>query len=53
MDRVRVAQDSIEIVTDPSLIPESLFHQAGKFFKRFDAKTCTFVSNMREMYPDD
>ncbi len=53
MDRLRVAQESIEIITDPSIIPDSLFHQAGKFFKRFDKATCTFVSNMREAYPDD
>ncbi len=53
VDRLRVAQDNIEIVTDPSLIPESLFYLAGKFFKRFDRSTCTFVSNLKEYYPDD
>lgn len=53
MDRLRVAQENIEIVTDPDLIPESLFFLAGKFFKRFDRESCTFVSNIKEFYPDD
>lgn len=26
---------------------------AGKFFKRFDRKTCKFVSNIKEFFPDD
>lgn len=41
------------IITDPSLIPDSLFYLAGKFFRRFDPETCTFVSNIRDCYPDD
>ncbi|KAK5653532.1 hypothetical protein OQA88_8791 [Cercophora sp. LCS_1] len=53
VDRLRVDQDNMEIIKDPSLIPASLFHLAGKFFKTFDAGTCTFVSNIREYYPDD
>ncbi|KAH8903896.1 hypothetical protein BR93DRAFT_931005 [Coniochaeta sp. PMI_546] len=52
-DRLRLAQDTIEIITDPSLIPQQLFFLAGKFFKRFDPETCTFVSNIKEFYPDD
>jgi len=48
-----VVQSNVEIITDPSLIPEVLFFVAGKFFKRFDAETCTFVSNIREFFPDD
>jgi len=43
----------MEIITDPGLIPESLFYLAGKFFKRFNSSTCTFVSNLKEYYPDD
>lgn len=43
----------MEIITNPDLIPDSLFYLAGKFFKRFDRTTCTFVSNLREYYPDD
>jgi F-box protein 21 len=53
VDRLRVDQDNMEIITNPDLIPDSLFYLAGKFFKRFDEETCTFVSNMREYYPDD
>ena len=53
VDRLRVAQENVVIITDPSLIPEDLFFMAGKFFKRFDKETCTFVSNIREYYPDD
>jgi F-box protein 21 len=53
VDRLRVAQENIEIITDPNLIPEALFYLAGKFFKRFDEDTCTFISNIEEYYPDD
>lgn len=53
IDRHVIAQDNIEIITDSSLIPERLFFVAGKFFKRFDSGTCTFVSNIREFFPDD
>ncbi|KAJ4421518.1 hypothetical protein N0V85_000168 [Neurospora sp. IMI 360204] len=53
IDRLRVAQNSIEIITDPNLIPESLKFLAGKYFKRFDKETCTFISNIKESYPDD
>ncbi|KAK0610456.1 hypothetical protein B0T17DRAFT_500397 [Bombardia bombarda] len=53
VDRLRVAQDNIEIITDPSLIPDTLLYMAGKFFKRFDSSTCRFISNIVEYYPDD
>jgi len=53
VDRLRVAQENIELVPDPDLIPETLFFMAGKFFKRFDRANCKFVSNIREFYPDD
>ncbi|KAF9762511.1 hypothetical protein IL306_003393 [Fusarium sp. DS 682] len=52
-ERHVVAEDNIVLIQDPSEVPESLFPQAGKFFKRFDAETCTFVSNITEQYPDD
>ncbi|KAG8669956.1 hypothetical protein FPOAC1_009359 [Fusarium poae] len=52
-ERHVVAEDNIMLIEDPSEIPDSLFRQAGKFFKRFDAETCTFVSNINEQYPDD
>ena len=48
-----MSQDNIEIITDASLIPDVLFFQAGKFFKRFDRETCSFVSNIKEFFPDD
>jgi F-box protein 21 len=48
-----VAQDNVVIVTDPSLISDDLMFVAGKFFLRFDPETCTFVSNLKEYYPDD
>ncbi|ERT02645.1 hypothetical protein HMPREF1624_00946 [Sporothrix schenckii ATCC 58251] len=53
VERQVVAQRNIEIVTDPDLVPEALMFLAGKHFKRFDRSTCTFVSNLREFYPDD
>ncbi|KIL91781.1 hypothetical protein FAVG1_05398 [Fusarium avenaceum] len=52
-ERHVVAEDNIVLIHDPSEVPQSLFPQAGKFFKRFDAETCTFVSNITEQYPDD
>ena len=48
-----LASESIEIITDASLVTEDMFPMAGKYFKRFDRATCTFVSNVRETYPDD
>ncbi|CAK7231905.1 hypothetical protein SEUCBS140593_008082 [Sporothrix eucalyptigena] len=53
VERQVVAQRNIEIITDPSLIPAPLMFLAGKHFKRFDTETCTFVSNLREFFPDD
>lgn len=53
VDRVKVAQDNVDVITDPALIPEELTFLAGKFFKRFDTETCTFVSNIKDLYPDD
>ncbi|RSL67108.1 hypothetical protein CEP53_003135 [Fusarium sp. AF-6] len=52
-ERHVVAEDNIVLIRDPSEVPKSLFPQAGKFFKRFDAETCSFVSNITEQYPDD
>lgn len=52
-ERQVVAQRNINIVTDPGVIPAPLMFLAGKNFKRFDPKTCTFVSNLREFFPDD
>ncbi|KAF4512122.1 hypothetical protein G6O67_001302 [Ophiocordyceps sinensis] len=49
----KVAADSVELVHDISQIDDDMFPLAGKFFKRFDRATCTFVSNIKEQYPDD
>ena len=53
VDRHVVSQDNMEIITNPDLIPDTLFFLAGKFFKRFERETCSFVSNIREFFPDD
>lgn len=52
-ERHVVAEDNIVVITDPSEISDATFPLAGKFFKRFDAETCSFVSNITEQYPDD
>jgi F-box protein 21 len=48
-----IRADNIGIIHDPSLIREGMFPWAGKYFKRFDHETCTYISNMKEEYPDD
>ncbi|KAF7561970.1 hypothetical protein G7046_g2148 [Stylonectria norvegica] len=52
-ERHVVAEDNIMIIRDADEIPASLFSLAGKFFKRFDYTECSFVSNIKEQYPDD
>ncbi|KAG5945911.1 hypothetical protein E4U59_004963 [Claviceps monticola] len=48
-----VSPDNIELIHDPTRISDDMFPMAGKFFKRFDAETCSFISNNKEQYPDD
>ncbi|KAG6059162.1 hypothetical protein E4U17_006817 [Claviceps sp. LM77 group G4] len=48
-----VAPENIELIHDPTRISDDMFPMAGKFFKRFDAETCSFISNNKEQYPDD
>ncbi|QPG93812.1 hypothetical protein C2857_002781 [Epichloe festucae Fl1] len=48
-----VAAENIELINDPTHISDDMFPMAGKFFKRFDPETCSFVSNIKEQYPDD
>ncbi|PFH63065.1 hypothetical protein XA68_10068 [Ophiocordyceps unilateralis] len=48
-----VLADNVEIITDASQVHDDMFPLAGKFFKRFDRASCTFISNIREQYPDD
>ncbi|KAI9788649.1 MAG: hypothetical protein M1816_006795 [Peltula sp. TS41687] len=56
LDNVRttryVAEENIEIVTlrDP---PPWILPWAGRYFKRWNGETGTFVSNIRDEYPDD
>ncbi|KAK7428702.1 hypothetical protein QQZ08_004796 [Neonectria magnoliae] len=52
-ERHVVAEDNIVLIQNADEVPERMFPLAGKFFKRFDATTCTFVSNIKEQYPDD
>lgn len=44
---------NIEPISDPTLVTEDMFPTAGKYFKRFDAATCKFISNIREEFPQD
>ncbi|KAJ5116503.1 hypothetical protein N7456_000851 [Penicillium angulare] len=49
-----VAEENIElIVPEMTDLPQSLTMIAGKHFKRWDGITHTFVSNVRDEYPDD
>ncbi|PHH81268.1 hypothetical protein CDD82_1168 [Ophiocordyceps australis] len=48
-----VAAHNIELIQNANQINDDMFPLAGKFFKRFDRSTCTFVSNIKEQYPDD
>ncbi|KAH6982830.1 Transglutaminase-like superfamily-domain-containing protein [Ilyonectria sp. MPI-CAGE-AT-0026] len=52
-ERHVVAEDNIVLIRNADEIPESILPLAGKFFKRFDRATCSFVSNIKEQYPDD
>lgn len=49
-----VAEENVEIIT-PDLfeLPQTLVETAGKHFKRWDGCSHTFVSNIRDEYPDD
>ncbi|KAL6877283.1 hypothetical protein HDV57DRAFT_522558 [Trichoderma longibrachiatum] len=48
-----VALRNVELISDPSLVREDMFPVAGKYFKRFNPDTCSFISNIREEYPTD
>jgi F-box protein 21 len=52
-ERYVISETNIELIRDPKVVEDSPFLFAGKFFKRFDTATCTFISNIREQYPDD
>ncbi|SPO01368.1 uncharacterized protein DNG_04044 [Cephalotrichum gorgonifer] len=51
LTQVQVLQESI--IPYDGEVPPELFEIAGMYFKRFDAETGRFVSNIREEYPDD
>ncbi|KAF3066378.1 putative f-box domain-containing protein [Daldinia childiae] len=59
LDQHLIAEDNIEIVDfrgGPEMLPpeiKDLMPMAGKFFKRWDGERGVFVSNMKEMYPED
>jgi F-box protein 21 len=46
-----VAEENVEIITPD--VPVSLMNLAGRYFKRWDKQTHTFVSNVTDEYPDD
>ncbi|KAG9249169.1 Hemimethylated DNA-binding protein YccV like-domain-containing protein [Calycina marina] len=46
-----VAEENVEI-HEPG-VPTSLMGLAGKFFKRWDRESKTFVSNIRDEFPED
>ncbi|KAI1207450.1 uncharacterized protein F4807DRAFT_434657 [Annulohypoxylon truncatum] len=54
-----IAEENIEVVKlrgGPEVLPleiKDLMPMAGKFFKRWDAENGVFVSNLREMFPED
>lgn len=49
-----VAEENIELILPQvSDLPQSLLAIAGKHFKRWDEHAQTFVSNVRDEYPDD
>lgn len=49
-----VAEENIELLA-PNIteLPTTLTAIAGRHFKRWDEETRTFVSNIKDEYPDD
>jgi F-box protein 21 len=49
-----VAEENIELILPHLMeLPQNLMTIAGKHFKRWDETTRSFVSNVRDEYPDD
>lgn len=46
-----VAEENIDIIKPD--FPNNLMNQAGKYFKRWDSQSHTFVSGIRDEYPED
>lgn len=47
-----MAEENIEVTTAGDINP-ALMGIAGQHFKRFDNLSKTFISNIRDEYPDD
>ncbi|KAI1105447.1 hypothetical protein F4804DRAFT_304421 [Jackrogersella minutella] len=58
-DHHLIAEENIEVIElrgGPEVLPpeiKDLMPMAGKFFKRWDSERGVFVSNLREMFPED
>lgn len=49
-----VAEENIELIASPfNELPRSLISIAGRHFKQWDVQTQSFVSNIRDEYPND
>jgi F-box protein 21 len=49
-----VAEENIDLIFPHfTELPQSLTAIAGKHFKRWDEVTRTFISNVKDEYPDD
>lgn len=49
-----VAEENIKLIKPRTgELPEMLMAIAGKHFKRWDEESRTFVSNIKDEYPDD
>ncbi|KAI0844883.1 hypothetical protein F5Y00DRAFT_247652 [Daldinia vernicosa] len=59
LDQHLIAEENIEVVDfrgGPEMLPpeiKDLIPMAGKFFKRWDGEQGVFISNMKELYPED
>lgn len=47
-----VAEENIDIRATDGISP-TLMEIAGQYFKRWDEQSKTFISNIRDEYPDD
>lgn len=48
-----VAEENIELTGEDFQPSEAMLKLAGRHFKRWDEKNRTFVSNIRDEYPDN
>ncbi|KAG9250177.1 Transglutaminase-like superfamily-domain-containing protein [Emericellopsis atlantica] len=52
-DRHIIQEENIMLISNSAKLKGVDLQKAGKFFKRFDERACRFVSNVRELFPDD